>query len=108
MEGTGVRLLGLPVELWTEIFKYLSNYSDLKALRLVSKRVSDIATPRQYYEVDLKNDRTQEDVLMVVRIKSLLAGPANLRFIRILRLPHLGQNQPNLWIKCCLYSEKIL
>lgn len=75
MGETALWLLGLPVELWTEIFKYLSKYSDLKALRLVSKRVSNIATPRQYYEVDLKKDRTQEDVLMVVRIKALLAGP---------------------------------
>lgn len=96
MGRTGFWLLGLPVELWTEIFKYLSKYSDLKALRLVSKRVSDIATPRQYYEVDLKKDRTQEDVPMVVRIRTLLAGPANLRFIRILKTPPYGPESTQL------------
>lgn len=96
MDGTAFTLLGLPVELWTEIVKYLSNYSDLKALRLVSKRVSDIATPRQYYEVDLKKYRTQEDGLMVIRINALLFGPANLSFIRILKTPPFGPEATQL------------
>lgn len=96
IDGISLPLLGLPVELWTEIFKYLSNYSDLKVLRLVSKHVSDVATPRQYYEVDLIKGVTQEDVLMVVRIKALLAGPANLRFIRILKTPPIGPESTQL------------
>lgn len=96
MDGTAFTISGLPVELWTEIVKYISNYSDLKALRLVSKRVSDIATPRQYYEVDLKKDRTQEDGLMVERIKALLVGSANLRFIRILKTPRFGPEATQL------------
>lgn len=84
------------MDLWTEIFKYLSNYSDLKVLRLVSKRVSDVVIPCQYYEVDLIKDVTQEDVLMVVRTKALLAGPANLRFIRILKTPLIGPESTRL------------
>lgn len=96
MDGTAFQLLSLPVELWTGIFKYLSNYSDLKALRLVSKRVSEIATPRQYYEVDLKKDKAQEDGLMVERIKALLVGPANLCFVRILKTPPFGPESTEL------------
>lgn len=96
MDKITLPLLDLPVELWTEIFKHISNYSDLKVLRLVSKRVSDVVTPRQYYEVDLMKEVKQEDVLMVVRIKALLAGPANLRFIRILKTPSIGPQSTQL------------
>lgn len=96
MEGTALPFLRLPVELWTETVNYLSNYSDLKALRLVSKRVSDIGTPRLYHEVDLKKNQRQEDRLLVERINALLFGPGNLRFVRILKTPPFGPEPTRL------------
>lgn len=90
MDAIASPFLRLPVELQTETVSYLSNYSDLRALRLVSKRVSDIATPHLYNKVDLRNEKTQEGGLMVERINSLLVGPANLRFVRILKIPPFG------------------
>lgn len=41
------------MELQTEAVNYLRNYSDLKALCLVSKQLSDIATARLFCELDL-------------------------------------------------------
>ena len=79
--------LSLPVELQTEAVNYLRNYSDLKALCLTSKHLFDIATPRLYYELDL---RTDNDCWLEQRIRSLVLQPANLRFVRIIKMPQLG------------------
>ena len=76
--------LSLPVELQTEAVNYLRNYSDLKALCLTSKHLFDIATPRLYYELDL---RTDNDSWLEQRIRSLVLQPANLRFVRIIKMP---------------------
>lgn len=77
--------LRLPVDLQTEVVNYLSLYSDLKALCLVSKALRIIATPRIYYKIDLrmkedygkfKNfDPQCKDLDMLPRIQSLLSQP---------------------------------
>ena len=90
-DGIASQFLRLPVELQAGTVEYLSNYSDLRALCLVSKHVSNIATPCLYSKIDLKKEEDQEDRLIVQRIKSLLIRPANLRFVRILKTPPFGQ-----------------
>lgn len=86
------RFLHLPRELQTGIVNNVSRYSDLKALCLVSKEVSDIATPRLFYRVDLKKEEAEEattkqinSLRTIAQINSLLAKPANLLFVRILK-----------------------
>lgn len=74
--------LRLPTELQCEIVNCAWQYSNLKALRLVSKHVSDIATPYLYYEVDL----TRANICSTKKkIDILLIQPANLRLVRILK-----------------------
>lgn len=80
-------VLLLPTELQARIIRFVGQYSDLLALCLVSKHVSDIATPRLYFEVDLTSinpNRTIEK-----RISILLSKPANLRYVRRLTMPML-------------------
>lgn len=94
VEKTTSLFLSLPVELQTEAVNYLSHNSDLKTLRLVSKHVSDIVTPRFYYKVDLDYTGTCNRVMQ--RIESLLIQPVNLRFVRILVTPLLGSEETQL------------
>lgn len=86
----------LPLELQTEAVNYLRDYSDLKALRLTSKQLSGIATPRLYYEVDLRTGAKENASWMRQRINSLLLQPTNLLFVRILKTPYLGQEESQL------------
>lgn len=86
------RFLHLPTELQTGIVNNVRRYSDLKALCLVSKEISDIATPRLFYKVDLKKEETEEatteqinSLRTIAQINSLLAKPANLLYVRILK-----------------------
>lgn len=88
--------LSLPPELQTEAVNYLRNYSDLKALRLTSKQLSGIATPRLYYELDLRTGAKGHASRMRQRINSLLLHPANLLFVRILKTLSLGQEESQL------------
>lgn len=89
--------LSLPPELQTEVLNNLRNYSDLKALRLVSKQLSGIATPLLYYELDLRTVAKGHDACrMRQRINSLLLQPENLLFVRILKTPSLGQEESQL------------
>lgn len=53
LHEAGSSFLRLPVELRAKIVVGLSKYSELKALCLVSKHLSDLATPCLYYRVDL-------------------------------------------------------
>lgn len=87
--------LRLPVELQVEIVNSISLYSDLRALCLTSKNVSDVATPRLYYKVDLKVGLYRKGVesiewkqkydRMLRSIRYLVSAPANLRFTRVLK-----------------------
>lgn len=86
----------LPVELQTGIVNHLRDYSDLKALCLASKHISDIATPRLYYELDLRSGGKCQSSQMIQRINSLLIQPANLRFVRIIKTPMLGPEESHL------------
>lgn len=96
MEKIPSPFLRLPPELQTEVMNYLGKKSDLKALRLTSKQLSDIATPCLYYEVDLMAGLKGDAGRMRRRIKSLLLQPANLLFARILKTPGLGQEESQL------------
>lgn len=88
--------LSLPPELQTEAVNYISNYSDLKALCLASKDLSGIATPRLYYELDLRTGVKGHASRMRQRINSLLLQPANLLFVRIIKTPTLGRKESQL------------
>lgn len=92
--------LRLPVELQAEIINNISLYSDLKALCLVSKELSNVATPRLYYKVDLRirddrrairwpNDK-QKDCKLSLKIHSLLLASANLLFVRVFKTGYFG------------------
>ena len=96
MDGIVFPFLRLPVELQVGTMEHLSNYSDLKALCLVSKHVSNIATPWLYSNVDLKKEEYQDEWLIEQRIKSLLIEPANLLFVRILKTPPFGKELTQL------------
>lgn len=90
MENITFPFLGLPVELQVEVVNKISLYCDLRALCLTSKEVSSIATPRLYYMVDLTRAMVSvsgmgEERQLLSRIYSLLRGPANLNFIRVLK-----------------------
>lgn len=90
------RFLELPVEIQIEVMNHISRPSHIKVLCLVSKEISDIATPRLYNRVDLtwrgsgrNNSKEQEDTLLT-KISSLLSAPSNLQFIRILNIGCFG------------------
>lgn len=78
----------------------ISYYSDLKALLLTSKELSDLAIPCLYKWVDLTtkpydrfNERmseTDEDDQLSQKIESLLIEPANVRFVGGLRTGPFG------------------
>lgn len=82
MDKIGFPFLVLPTELQVGIINRVWQYSDLQALCLVSKHVSDIATPRLYYEVEISNNIEKI-------INTLLIKPANLRFVRVLTTPYM-------------------
>lgn len=89
-ENITFSFLDLPVELQVEVVNKISLYCDLRALCLTSKEVSSIATPRLYYMVDLTRAMVSvsgmgEERQLLSRIYSLLRGPANLNFIRVLK-----------------------
>ena len=96
MDEIAFPFLSLPVELQTGIMNYLRDYSDLKALCLASKHVSEIATPRLYYELDLRNEGNCHALPMMQRIRSLLIQPANLHFVRIIKTLALGAEESQL------------
>lgn len=54
MDELASPFLRLPVELQIKVLNNISLYSDLKALRMTSKELSNIATPRLYRKVDLR------------------------------------------------------
>lgn len=104
-DETAFPFLHLPVELQTCIVNNVTRYADLKALCLVSKEVSDIATPRLFQKVDLRQKEWGEDqqigqrigyLRTLAKINSLLTKPANLRFVRVLNTSHLGPEATEL------------
>lgn len=96
MDKIAFPISSLPVELQTGIVNFLRDYSDLRALCLASKHISDIATPRLYYKLDLSNGGKCQSSQLIQRIKSLLIQPANLRFVRIIKTPLLGPEESQL------------
>lgn len=97
--------LSLPVELQVEVVNNTSCYSELKALRLVSKTLYQITTPRFYSTVDLHttdlsskyripNERQDRQILS--KIHSLLIQPANLCFVKVLKTGCFGLKSTNL------------
>lgn len=85
--------VALVVELQLMIVSYITRPSDLKALCLVSKRLSIIATPVLYHTVDLrKREITLYDSPFEIRdeqlarLKSLILGKQNLGHTRILMI----------------------
>ena len=98
----------LPVEMQLEVVNNISLYSDLKALCLVSKSFYDIATPRIYYKVDIRPEYLHRttmkydndyDCHMLLKIRSLLVQPANLRYVRVLKTGRSGTNSTMLMDK---------
>lgn len=84
--------LDLPVEMQVEIVNYITQPSDLQALCLICKEVSDIATPRLYHRIDLNptnilQAKISGSVIQTAlgRIRALLRASHNLKFVRILR-----------------------
>lgn len=86
--------LDLPVELQNNVVNNISCYSELKALRLVSKTLYDVTTPHLYYKVDLytrdmcgryRIPNERQDQQMLSKIHSLLIKPANLCFVKVLK-----------------------
>lgn len=106
MDRIEFSFLRLPLELHVEVLKLISHNSDLKALRLVCKEISDIATPCLYYSIDLLNDddyrvhprinQGEKDTKTLQRIQSLLMSPANLRFVRVLNTGQFGTRSTDL------------
>lgn len=97
--------LRLPVELQSEVLSHVTRYSSLRALCLVSKEVSYIATPRLFYKVDLRQkDWSDEQSIrqrlgylrMLTQIKSLLTKPANLLLVRVLKTSYLTPESTEL------------
>lgn len=95
---TSFPFLRLPVELQIGVLSHVTRYSSLRALCLVSKEVADIATPRLFYKVDLRQKDWSEEppirqrigYLRTLRqINSLLTKPANLLFVRVLNTSYL-------------------
>lgn len=82
MDEIAFPFLRLPTEQRCEIVNYAWQYSNLKALRLVSTHLSDNATPYLYYEVDLtRTNRCSTKK----KTSILLIQPANLRLVRVLK-----------------------
>lgn len=92
-------LMDLPVELQVPVVNNTSDYSELKALRLVSKTLYDITTPRFYYRINLYTTGRYgpyhvldegEDQRMLSKIHSLLTKPANLCYVKVLNTGWFG------------------
>ncbi|MCJ1342160.1 hypothetical protein MMC31_000340 [Peltigera leucophlebia] len=81
MDQISFPFLRLPTELQDGIVSCVWKYSDLQSLCIVSKHISDIATPSLYYEVNLTNT---DKSCIFEKISILLIKPANLRFVRVL------------------------
>lgn len=86
--------LDLPVELQDNVVNNISCYSELKALRLVSKTLYDFTTPHFYYKVYLytrdmcgryRISIERQDQQMLSKIHSLLIKPSNLCFFKVLK-----------------------
>lgn len=103
LHETGFPFLCLPVELRVKIVNILGQYPELKALRLVCKHLSDLATPCLYYRVDLRSsddfianrrirrmDPKAKGSRLPRRISSLLKNPANLQFVKVLEIGQCG------------------
>ena len=91
-----------------EVVNNISLYSDLKALCLVSKSFYDIATPRIYYKVDIRPEYLHStrmkydddyDCHMLLKIRSLLVQPGNLRYVRVLKTGRSGMQSTMLMDK---------
>lgn len=75
------------------ITSFITSPTDLKALCLVCKRISAIATPALYYTVDLRpreintcDSRLGLQEEQIARLKSLILGKGNLGHTRILMI----------------------
>lgn len=90
--------MNLPAELQVEVVNSISLYSDLKALRLVSKPFNNLTTPLMYYKIELLTDDVigeevpseEQNNEMMSRISSLLIQPRNLSFVRVLYTDSIG------------------
>ena len=76
--GVSFRFLHLPVELQFVVVNFISRYSDLKTLCLLSKEVSDMATPRLFYKVDLRKERVDVGDLLKIDIRKEWVGVEDL------------------------------
>lgn len=105
----GFPFLRLPVELRMKIVDILSQYPNLRALRLVCKHLSDLATPCLYSRVDLStsddfkaNRRLQrmgpraKASRLPRRIRALLLNLANLQFVKVLKIGQCGTRSTSL------------
>lgn len=102
MDNAGFRFLGLPIELQLAVIELVRNSSDLHALCLVSKELSDITKPYLYHRVNIKITSDfkakimrriggkEEEQLITKKISALLLEPANLRLVRVLETSSLG------------------
>lgn len=97
-DETSFLFLHLPVELQIGVLSHVTRYSSLRALCLVSKEVADIATPRLFHKVDLRQKDWSEErpirqrigyLRTLTQINSLLTNPANLLFVRVLNTSYL-------------------
>lgn len=90
--------VNLPTEMQVEVINNISLYSDLKALRLVSKAFNHLTTPLMYYKIELLTDDVigekipseKQNNEMRSRIRSLLIQPTNLSFVRVLHTDSIG------------------
>lgn len=97
--------LRLPVELQVRVLSYVTRYSSLRSLCLVSKQLSYIATPRLFYKVDLRQKKLSAEqstsqqigyLRTLTQINSLLTNPANLLLVRILHTSYLTPESTEL------------
>lgn len=107
--------LDLPVEMQVNVVNYIAQPSDLQALCLVSRKVSGIATPRLYHEVNLiphghsglslSGGEIQDSLR---KIRALVRASYGLRCVRILRTTVSSFRIARLWTLCCPDSKKII
>lgn len=102
MDNATFQFLGLPLELQLAVIEMVRNHSDLWALCLVSKELSDITKPYLYHEVNIKITSNfkakimrwiggkEEDHLITKKISALVLEPENLRFVRVLETSYMG------------------
>lgn len=101
----GFRFSRLPLELKVEILSYITRYSSLRALCLVSKELSQFATPRLFHKVNLRQKDWSEEqpinqrtiyLRTLTQVESLLKKPANLLFVQILNTSNLTPKSTEL------------